>query len=216
MSIAELIVDDPAAGAALLGIPFEDLLCDYLGADPEDLRGFRRDTSTKQQDFEKCRKLPWARAFPSLILDDADSFDYSTHALLGNGSSGDPDTAAFWKASGALRVDLRNDQLIRKLVKSKVFTSIVIGGDVDASEQKFKTEVVPLLRPFVLAGGILIIQNGARWSTYAEAFAEEINWTSGGIARVFGVHKPNRQQVMRLFPIEANKTSEIRGKAASF
>ena len=200
MSIAEFIVDDPVFAAQCMGLPWDEFI-------DHDLRGFMKDsdTSTGFQDFEKCRKLPWARAFPTLLLDDEDSQGFLEGGELTTASGDD-----------VLRANLENSHLVQQLIKSKVFTSIVIGGEVNRSEQSFKSVVVPLLKPFVQAGGLLIVQNGARWDTYREVFAEEIKWTSGRSARVFGVHEPNRQQVMRLFPEEAARTSHIRGKIASF
>ena len=88
----------------------------------------------------------------------------------------------------------------------------MVGGDVERDE----SSITPLLKPFVQAGGVLIVQNGARWSTYEGAFKDEITWRSGRSARLFGVHQPNRQQVLRLFPQEAAKTQQIRGKTCAF
>ena len=163
MSIAEFLLDDPINHARLMGLDVEDVL-------GEDFAEFcMPDTSTNPQEFDICKRLPWARVFPSLILDDSDSFHYSTPELLGKG---------FWKASGAVRADIENEQLVMQLIKSKVFTSVVIAGDVHRSEQSFRNSILPLLRSFVDVGGIVVVQNGARWFTYREAFADEIKWTS--------------------------------------
>ena len=209
MSIAEFLLDDPINHARLMGLDVEDVL-------GEDFAFSMPDTSTNPQEFDTCKRLPWARAFPTLILDDSDSFHYSTPELLGKGRPDNATLAAFWKASGAVRADIENERLVMQLIKSKVFTSVVISGDVHRSEQSFKNSILPLLRSFVDAGGILVVQNGARWFTYMEAFADEIKWTSGKSARGFGVHERNRQQVLRLFPEHSIKTQQIRGKVMSF
>lgn len=210
MSIAEFLLDDPINHARLMGLDVEDVL-------GEDFAEFcMPDTSTNPQEFDICKRLPWARAFPSLILDDSDSFHYSTPELLGKGRPDNATLAAYWKASGAVRADIENEQLVMQLIKSKVFTSVVIAGDVHRSEQSFRNSILPLLRSFVDVGGIVVVQNGARWFTYREAFADEIKWTSGKSARGFGVHERNRQQVLRLFPEQSIKTQQMRGKIMSF
>ena len=54
----------------------------------------------------------------------------------------------FWKSGGVLRVSADNEQLIKQLIKSKVFTSIVVGGD----DHRDESGITPLLKPLVPAG----------------------------------------------------------------
>ena len=66
MLIAEFLLDDPINHARLMGLDVEDVL-------GEDFAFSMPDTSTNPQEFDTCQRQPWARAFPTLMLDDSDS-----------------------------------------------------------------------------------------------------------------------------------------------
>eukprot|EP00928_Gymnodinium_smaydae_P083139 TRINITY_DN66394_c0_g1_i1.p1 TRINITY_DN66394_c0_g1~~TRINITY_DN66394_c0_g1_i1.p1 ORF type:complete len:358 (+),score=83.06 TRINITY_DN66394_c0_g1_i1:49-1122(+) len=225
MSIADFIADDPFGAAELMGLPggtfipgFSDFEDDEEGAE------------TDPEDFQRCKNLSDAEAFPCLILDDADTYEFSTPALMGKEdtitrTAADQSVQEFWKKRGAMRIEINSnfDTLLPKLIKSKIFTSIVVSGSFysqnAAKKKKFMEEVVPLMRRFVQAGGVLIIQDGQRWSTYKDVFSEDIKWERGDQdAGGFGVHEANRERVKHLFPKTAADGHEraIRGQSMTF